>query len=421
MAAVYESEIPLPSKANRRVPKALDAVVMKALDRNRDKRYQSALDLIRELSLAAGSTAWSKERCAEMVRERFAERLRNMEKLLSRIPRESSGSTDQHAAISEPSEGRTVMVQRPTAPPVPLAFDVPMRTTIESGPAVAEARERASRILEQRQQVEPTGEAPEHGGVRTPPLPIEPKASRQGLPPVGGAPHRQATPNPQPPKASNPPPPQPARQGTPPPQASLSLGDELFGDLDSKVPSTRVMQGPRVSMRDVQTVTTDPSRESVNRRGPAPRAPIVIAGTPPVSDLDVVRLVERWAPHYSIDPALALALIRVESRFDAAAVSPKNAQGLMQLIPATASRFGVKNAFDVVDNLKGGLAYLQWLMSYFKGDVALVLAAYNAGEHAVDRYRGIPPYSETRAYVKQITAIYTKPTHPYGGNIAAPR
>jgi soluble lytic murein transglycosylase-like protein len=60
-------------------------------------------------------------------------------------------------------------------------------------------------------------------------------------------------------------------------------------------------------------------------------------------------------------------------------------------------------------------------MSYFKGDVALVLAAYNAGEQAVDRYRGIPPYSETRAYVKQITAIYTKPTHPYAGNIAAPR
>ncbi len=277
MAAVYESEIPPPSKANRRVPKALDAVVMKALDRNRDKRYQSALDLIRELSLAAGSTAWSKERCAEMVRERFGERLRNMEKLLSRIPRESSGSTDQHAAIPEPSEGRTVMVQRPTAPPAPLAFDVPVRTMIESGPAVAEVRDRARKILEQRQQVEPTGEAPELGGLRTPPIPIEPKASRQGLPPVGGSPHRQATPNPQPARASNTPPPQPARQGTPPPQASLSLGDELFGDLDSKVPSARVMQGPRVSMRDIQTVTTDPSREPVNRRGPAPRAPIVIA------------------------------------------------------------------------------------------------------------------------------------------------
>ena len=148
---------------------------------------------------------------------------------------------------------------------------------------------------------------------------------------------------------------------------------------------------------------------------------VAVSPAGPFVNGDVARLVERWAPHYSIDPALVLALIRVESGFDAAAVSPKNAQGLMQLIPATASRFGVKNAFDMVDNLKGGLAYLQWLMSYFKGDVALVLAAYNAGEQAVDRYRGIPPYSETRAYVKQITAIYTKPTHPYGGNVAAPR
>ncbi|HEX2828265.1 MAG TPA: transglycosylase SLT domain-containing protein [Burkholderiales bacterium] len=128
---------------------------------------------------------------------------------------------------------------------------------------------------------------------------------------------------------------------------------------------------------------------------------------------DVARLVERWAPEYAIDPALVMALIHVESNFQPAAVSPKNAQGLMQLIPATATRFGVKNAFNTLDNLKGGLAYLQWLMSYFKGDVALVLAAYNAGEKAVERYNGIPPYRETREYVKQITALYKKPTHPY--------
>ena len=152
--------------------------------------------------------------------------------------------------------------------------------------------------------------------------------------------------------------------------------------------------------------------------------PIVDSVVSPAGSIvrdDVARLVERWAPHYFIDPALVMALIRVESRFDPAAVSPKNAQGLMQLIPATASRFGVKNAFDIVDNLRGGLAYLQWLMSCFKGDVALVLAAYNAGEQAVERYRGIPPYGETRAYVKQITAIYTKPTHPYGSDVVAPR
>ena len=151
-----------------------------------------------------------------------------------------------------------------------------------------------------------------------------------------------------------------------------------------------------------------------------PLADVVASPTVPMVKNDVVRLVERWAPQYSIDPALVMALIRVESKFDATAVSPKNAQGLMQLIPATASRFGVKNPFDIVDNLKGGLAYLRWLMSYFKGDVPLVLAAYNAGEQAVERYRGIPPYRETRNYVKQITSVYKKKSHPYKEELGAP-
>jgi soluble lytic murein transglycosylase-like protein len=135
---------------------------------------------------------------------------------------------------------------------------------------------------------------------------------------------------------------------------------------------------------------------------------------------DIAELVQRWAPQYSVDPELVLALIGVESNFNAGAVSPKNAQGLMQLIPATAARFGVKNAFNVVENLKGGLAYLRWLMSYFKGDVELVLAAYNAGEEAVERYRGIPPYRETRDYVQRITNVYTKSSHPYEAQLVAP-
>ena len=152
-----------------------------------------------------------------------------------------------------------------------------------------------------------------------------------------------------------------------------------------------------------------------------PVAQVVASPAVPAVKADVARLVERWAPQYSIDPALVMALIRVESNFNPAAVSPKNAQGLMQLIPATASRFGVKNPFNSTENLKGGLAYLRWLMSYFKGDVPLVLAAYNAGEQAVERHRGIPPYRETRDYVKQITTVYTKPTHPYRGEVVAPR
>ncbi|MGZ5094699.1 MAG: transglycosylase SLT domain-containing protein, partial [Burkholderiales bacterium] len=119
------------------------------------------------------------------------------------------------------------------------------------------------------------------------------------------------------------------------------------------------------------------------------KEPIANVVSPPAPKVrkDIALLVQYWAPQYSVDPELVMALIAVESRFDATAVSPKNAQGLMQLIPATAARFGVKNAFNALDNLKGGLSYLRWLLAYFKGDVALVLAAYNAGEETVERYR----------------------------------
>ncbi|MEN9428788.1 MAG: hypothetical protein RLZZ220_3137, partial [Pseudomonadota bacterium] len=89
-------------------------------------------------------------------------------------------------------------------------------------------------------------------------------------------------------------------------------------------------------------------------------------------------LVQKLAPRFKVDPRLALAIVRTESNFDAAARSPKNALGLMQLIPDTAERFGVRDALDPEQNVRGGLAYLRWLLSQFKGDVALAAAAYNA-------------------------------------------
>lgn len=127
----------------------------------------------------------------------------------------------------------------------------------------------------------------------------------------------------------------------------------------------------------------------------------------------ILKLVSKLAPRYEIDVNLAMTFIAVESGFNVQATSPKNAQGLMQLIPETAKRFGVKDAYKAEDNIKGGLAYLQWLLAYFKGDVQLVAAAYNAGERAVEKYKGVPPYAETQMYVKKIANLYNNSTHPY--------
>lgn len=117
-------------------------------------------------------------------------------------------------------------------------------------------------------------------------------------------------------------------------------------------------------------------------------------------------LVESMAPQYGLDTALVLAVIAIESNYQVKAVSPKNAQGLMQLIPATARRFGVSDPFDPAENVRGGLKYLRWLMDYFGGNLAFALAGYNAGEKAVDRYRGIPPYAETQHYVRAVQRQY---------------
>lgn len=117
--------------------------------------------------------------------------------------------------------------------------------------------------------------------------------------------------------------------------------------------------------------------------------------------------VRALAPGYGIDADLILAIIEVESRFNARARSPKNARGLMQLLPTTARRFGVSDIWDPVQNLMGGMAYLRWLLDRYQEDIDLSLAAYNAGEHAVKRYGGIPPYRETRNYVKRVKRIYT--------------
>lgn len=131
-------------------------------------------------------------------------------------------------------------------------------------------------------------------------------------------------------------------------------------------------------------------------------------------------MVERLAPEYGVAPRLALILARTESNLNPRAISVKNAQGLMQLIPETAERFNVRKPLDPEQNVRGGLAYLRWLLAYFRGDVKLVVAAYNAGEGAVNKYLGVPPYPETRAYVTKILASYKQEAHPFNARITDP-
>ncbi len=126
----------------------------------------------------------------------------------------------------------------------------------------------------------------------------------------------------------------------------------------------------------------------------------------------------RWEPYadeisaaakeHGVDPALIRSIVHAESAFDPKAVSTAGAQGLMQLMPATAKRFGVQDSFDPVQNINGGVTYLKVLSKMFNNDIKLVSAAYNAGEGAVRKYKGIPPYGETETYVKRVTNLYKR-------------
>ncbi|WP_439588393.1 transglycosylase SLT domain-containing protein [Hydrogenophaga sp.] len=134
----------------------------------------------------------------------------------------------------------------------------------------------------------------------------------------------------------------------------------------------------------------------------------------------IMKIVYKLAPQFGIQPGLAFAVIRAESNFDVNALSDKNAQGLMQLIPETATRFRVNKPFDAEQNIRGGLSYLQWLLAYFQGNVPLVLAAYNAGEGTVERFRGVPPYPETQGYIRRIQEVFALQQHPFDQRITAP-
>lgn len=137
-------------------------------------------------------------------------------------------------------------------------------------------------------------------------------------------------------------------------------------------------------------------------------SPLVLipAAQAPMAPPGILSFINQTATRHQIDPALVRAVIRVESGFDSRAVSPKGAEGLMQLIPATAERFGVANPFDSRQNIEGGVTYLRYLLDRFNGNVPLSLAAYNAGENRVERDQGIPSIPETIDYVRKVTSLY---------------
>lgn len=157
-------------------------------------------------------------------------------------------------------------------------------------------------------------------------------------------------------------------------------------------------------------VPADSRYERLIAEPPPPEAP----STPPGAELRAkaaafADLIDEAARHAEVSPALLRAVIAVESAFDPHAVSPKGAQGLMQLRPATARRYDVHQPFDPRDNLRGGASYIRDLLKHYGNDLELALAAYNAGEDAVDRHgRTIPPFPETQAYVPAVLRFYRR-------------
>ncbi|MDQ3494934.1 MAG: lytic transglycosylase domain-containing protein, partial [Pseudomonadota bacterium] len=146
-------------------------------------------------------------------------------------------------------------------------------------------------------------------------------------------------------------------------------------------------------------------------------------GTTPGVNFGTLRLnstayqaeVRAAAREFGVEEAVIRAIMHAESAFKPNALSRVGAQGLMQLMPATARRFGVTNSFDPEQNIRGGVQYLAWLLKRFNGNLTLAAAGYNAGEGAVDRHKGVPPYSETRRYVERVAVLAER----YRGHLAS--
>jgi soluble lytic murein transglycosylase-like protein len=153
--------------------------------------------------------------------------------------------------------------------------------------------------------------------------------------------------------------------------------------------------GAQTSAVQTSVVRPDPKTGRLVRSVVAPLKPSI-------KKEEIEQIAETVAAQQGVEAPLVHSVIRAESNFNPGAVSPRGAQGVMQLIPSTAKRFGVDDAFDARQNIEGGVKYLKFLLGYFQGDYTKTIAAYNAGEKAVDKYQGVPPYAETRNYVWQV-------------------
>jgi soluble lytic murein transglycosylase len=164
---------------------------------------------------------------------------------------------------------------------------------------------------------------------------------------------------------------------------------------------------PALAAADGVRVAVGPSgRKVILNEGSSDRTRRLSATLVAVPDVDLEPVIARHSGAQNLDPKLVKALIQVESGYNRRAVSNKGAMGLMQLMPATASLLNVRNPYDAEDNLRGGTRYLRQMLDRFAGKVELALSAYNAGPGAVERHGGIPPYAETRAYVRRILTLY---------------
>ncbi len=169
-------------------------------------------------------------------------------------------------------------------------------------------------------------------------------------------------------------------------------------------PPAAVMRAARSAADEVSRyIAAQPAGQAETVTNPNYR---LIARGRAVSAADIDKAITDAAAHHGVDANLVRALIKVESNFNPAAVSPKGALGLMQLMPGTAQKLGVSNAFDPEQNVDAGVRHLRALLDNYGGDLRLTLAAYNAGAGAVNRSNGVPPYSETRDYVRKITDLY---------------